>query len=191
MTVLCLYCVCVMSETKLPCEQIKNILLVTLAKSIFLFFVPSWYNEGAPWPRHGSKSAHFHCYQQGGPLHALHCGAHRKAVGALTETTRLQQSPHGHRQQRRCCRSRAAVRPVTQVWLLYSTRTSLKRFKIHVSWSRLCLPWQHHTYFHPVKCVWREPWPPKGLLQRPPSSQQQQKAGGAHAAADRVSGWSG
>lgn len=169
-------------------DTTKKILLLNSTKSIFLFSVTSWYNKGAPRPRHGPKSAHFHCDQQGWPLYALRCGAHCKAVGACPETTRLQQGPHGHKQQRRCCCSSAAVRPVAQVWLLYSNLTSLKTFKIHMSWSRLCSPWQHHTYFHPIECVRRESWPPEGLLQRPPSSQQQQKAGGAHAAADWVSG---
>lgn len=131
MAVLCLYCGCViMSQTQVSAsEKIKKILLNS-AKSVFLFSVTSWYNEGAPRPRHGPKSAHFHCYQQGGPLYTLHCGTHCKTVGAHPETTRLQQGPHGHKQQRWCCRSSAAVCPVTQVGLLYPTLTFLKTFKI-------------------------------------------------------------
>lgn len=188
---LSLLCLCYYEPNWGTCmwkDTIKKILQLNSAKSIFRFSVTSWYDEGAPWPRHGPKSAYFHCYQQGGPLYALHCGAHCKAVGARPETTRLQQGPHGHKQQRRCCRSSAAVRPVTQVWLLYLTLISLKTFKImcpnHIHFS----PWQHHANFHPIECVRREPWPSEGLLQRPPSPQQQQKAGGAHAAADWVSG---
>lgn len=189
MAVLCLYCGCViMSQTQVSAsEKIKKILLNS-AKSVFLFSVTSWYDEGAPRPRHGPKSAHFHCYQQGGPLYTLHCGTHCKTVGARPETTRLQQGPHGHKQQRWCCRSSAAVRPVTQVGLLYPTLTFLKTLKSRVLITTIYPTWQHHAYFHPIECVRREPGPPEGLLQCPPSSQQQQKAGGAHAAADRVSG---
>lgn len=133
MVVLCLYCVCYYEPdwgAHMWKDTTKKILLLNSTKSIFLFSVTSWYNKGAPRPRHGPKSAHFHCDQQGWPLYTLHCGAHCKAVGACPETTRLQQGPHGHMQQRRCCCSSAAVRPVAQVWLLYSNLTSLKTFRI-------------------------------------------------------------
>lgn len=118
--VLSLLCLCYYEPDWGACmwkDTIKKVLQLNSAKSIFLFSVTSWYDEGTPRSRHGPKSAYFHCYQQGGPLYMLHCGAHCKAVGACPETTRLQQDPHGHKQQRRCCRSSAAVRPVTQVWL--------------------------------------------------------------------------
>lgn len=64
--VLCLCCVCViMSQSEAPASeeiQLKRILQLNSAKSIFLFSSTSWYDEGAPGPRHGPQSAHFHSY---------------------------------------------------------------------------------------------------------------------------------
>lgn len=47
---------------------------------------------------------------------------------------------------------------------------------------------QYHTHLHLIQCDWWELRFTQGLLQHHPSSQQQQGAGGAHAAADGVSG---
>lgn len=89
---------CVMSQTELPQDTVSKHSPSKL-KSIFLSSsATSRYDQGAPRPGHGAEGAHFHCYQQGGPLYSCHRGAYCKAAGTCLEATGLQQGAHGHRQ---------------------------------------------------------------------------------------------